>query len=126
MYGEVAEIPQSESTPFAPRSPYACAKLHAHWTVKTYRAAYGMFACSGLLFNHESPRRGELFVTRKVNTYKLNATAIPNSGPRKVTLAVAAIAAGLQSCVTLGNLDARRDWVRLFFHLKCFMRVVLI
>jgi len=92
MYGKVMQIPQTESTPFYPRSPYACAKLFAHSLAKNYREAYGMFTCSGILFNHESPRRGELFVTRKI------------------TLAVAAIAAGAQSCVVLGNLEAQRDW----------------
>lgn len=84
--------PQDESTPFYPRSPYAAAKLYSYWMVRNYREAYGLFACNGILFNHESPRRGETFVTRKI------------------TMAVARIAAGLQDEVYLGNLDARRDW----------------
>ena len=84
--------PQDESTPFYPRSPYAAAKVYAYWMVRNYREAYGIFACNGILFNHESPRRGETFVTRKI------------------TMAVARIAAGLQDELYLGNLDARRDW----------------
>jgi GDPmannose 4,6-dehydratase len=92
LYGKVLEVPQSEKTPFNPRSPYAVAKLYAYWIVVNYRQAYGMYACNGVLFNHESPRRGETFVTRKV------------------TRAVAAIASGLQDCLYLGNLDAQRDW----------------
>lgn len=84
--------PQDESTPFYPRSPYAAAKVYAYWMVRNYREAYGLFACNGILFNHESPRRGETFVTRKI------------------TMAVARIAAGLQDEVYLGNLDSRRDW----------------
>ena len=84
--------PQDESTPFYPRSPYAAAKVYAYWMVRNYREAYGIFACNGILFNHESPRRGETFVTRKI------------------TMAVARIAAGLQGELYLGNLDARRDW----------------
>ncbi|KAJ4460340.1 putative GDP-mannose dehydratase [Paratrimastix pyriformis] len=86
------EIPQKETTPFHPRSPYACAKLYGYWIVVNYREAYGMFACNGILFNHESPRRGPTFVTRKV------------------TRAVARISKGLQNELTLGNLDAKRDW----------------
>ena len=86
------EVPQEESTPFYPRSPYAAAKVYSYWMVRNYREAYGLFACNGILFNHESPRRGETFVTRKI------------------TMAVARIAAGLQSELYLGNLDARRDW----------------
>ncbi|MCL4229786.1 GDP-mannose 4,6-dehydratase [Candidatus Dependentiae bacterium] len=92
LFGKVAEVPQSESTPFYPRSPYAVAKLYAYWITKNYREAYGLFACNGILFNHESPRRGETFVTRKI------------------TRAVARIHCGMQQCLYLGNLDARRDW----------------
>lgn len=92
MFGKVVEVPQTEKTPFYPRSPYGCAKLMAHWLTVNYREAYGMFACSGILFNHESPRRGENFVTRKIS------------------LAAARIKAGQQQKLTLGNLDARRDW----------------
>ncbi len=92
LYGLVHETPQSETTPFYPRSPYAAAKLYAYWITVNYREAYGMFATNGILFNHESPRRGETFVTRKV------------------TRAVARIALGQESCLYLGNLDARRDW----------------
>jgi GDPmannose 4,6-dehydratase len=92
MYGKVVETPQSESTPFYPRSPYAVAKVFAHWMTIQYREAYGLFACNGILFNHESPRRGPTFLTRKV------------------TRGVAAILAGQESHIYLGNLDARRDW----------------
>ncbi|HXG51588.1 MAG TPA: GDP-mannose 4,6-dehydratase [candidate division Zixibacteria bacterium] len=92
MYGKVQEIPQRETTPFYPRSPYAAAKVYAYWATVNYRESYGMFACNGILFNHESPRRGETFVTRKV------------------TRAVARIRAGLDHKLYLGNLDARRDW----------------
>lgn len=92
MFGEVREVPQSEATPFNPRSPYACAKVCAHHLTANYRDAYGLFACSGILFNHESPRRGEDFVTRKI------------------TRAAARISEGLQDKLYLGNLDARRDW----------------
>ncbi|MGE5519619.1 MAG: GDP-mannose 4,6-dehydratase [Candidatus Dadabacteria bacterium] len=92
LYGLVQEVPQSEKTPFYPRSPYGVAKLYAYWIVVNYREAYNLFACNGILFNHESPLRGETFVTRKV------------------TRAVAAIAMGLQDCLFLGNLDAQRDW----------------
>lgn len=92
LYGLVQEVPQKETTPFYPRSPYGVAKLFAYWTVVNYREAYNMFACNGILFNHESPLRGETFVTRKV------------------TRGVAAIAQGLQDTLYLGNLDARRDW----------------
>jgi len=91
LYGKV-ETPQSETTPFYPRSPYGCAKLYAYWIVVNYREAYGMYACNGILFNHESPRRGRTFVTRKISR------------------AVADIKLGKQSCLYLGNLDARRDW----------------
>ncbi len=92
LYGLVQEIPQNEKTPFYPRSPYACAKLYAYWITVNYREAYGMFACNGILFNHESPLRGETFVTRKI------------------TRAVAKIALGLQDRFYLGNMDAKRDW----------------
>jgi GDPmannose 4,6-dehydratase len=92
MYGKVQAVPQTELTPFYPRSPYACAKLFAHWITVNYRESYNLFACSGILFNHESPRRGETFVTRKI------------------TLAAARIKAGLQSDLVLGNLDSKRDW----------------
>lgn len=92
LYGLVQAVPQSETTPFYPRSPYAVAKMYAYWITVNYREAYGMFACNGILFNHESPLRGETFVTRKI------------------TRAVAKIAQGLQSKLYLGNLDAERDW----------------
>lgn len=92
MFGKVQAVPQNETTPFYPRSPYGVSKLYGHWIVKNYRESYGMFACSGILFNHESERRGAEFVTRKI------------------TIAVAKIAAGLQDFVELGNLDASRDW----------------
>lgn len=92
MFGKVKEIPQRETTPFYPRSPYGAAKVYAYWTTVNYRESYGLFACNGILFNHESPRRGETFVTRKI------------------TRAVAAIKAGLQDKLYLGNLDAKRDW----------------
>jgi GDPmannose 4,6-dehydratase len=92
LYGLVRETPQRETTPFYPRSPYACAKLYAYWITVNYREAYGIYACNGILFNHESPRRGETFVTRKI------------------TRAIARIALGLQDCLYLGNLDALRDW----------------
>ena len=92
MFGKVLEVPQSEETPFYPRSPYACAKVFAHWQTVNYRESYGLFACNGILFNHESPRRGETFVTRKI------------------TRAVARIVAGKQKKLYMGNLDAKRDW----------------
>jgi GDPmannose 4,6-dehydratase len=92
MFGKVSETPQCETTPFYPRSPYAAAKVYAYWATVNYRESYGMFACNGILFNHESPRRGETFVTRKI------------------TRAVAHIKAGLQDKLFLGNLDAKRDW----------------
>src|SRR5206468_2615353 len=92
MFGKVQEIPQTERTPFYPRSPYGCAKVYAHWITVNYRESYGLFACNGILFNHESPRRGETFVTRKI------------------TRAVAHIQASLQDKLYLGNLDAKRDW----------------
>ena len=92
LYGKVQEVPQSETTPFYPRSPYAAAKIYAYWITVNYREAYGMFACNGILFNHESPVRGETFVTRKI------------------TLALARIKLGLQDALYLGNLNALRDW----------------
>ena len=92
LYGKVQEIPQRETTPFYPRSPYAVAKLYAYWITVNYREAYGMYACNGILFNHESPTRGETFVTRKI------------------TRALARIKLGLQDCLYLGNMDAKRDW----------------
>lgn len=92
LYGLVQAVPQSETTPFYPRSPYAVAKLYAYWITVNYREAYGMYACNGILFNHESPLRGETFVTRKI------------------TRGVAKIALGLQDCIYLGNLNAQRDW----------------
>ncbi len=92
LFGKVQETPQKETTPFYPRSPYAVAKLYAYWITVNYREAYGMYACNGILFNHESPVRGETFVTRKI------------------TRALARIKLGLQDCVYLGNLDAKRDW----------------
>jgi GDPmannose 4,6-dehydratase len=92
LYGKVQEIPQRETTPFYPRSPYAVAKLYAYWITVNYREAYGMYACNGILFNHESPVRGETFVTRKI------------------TRALARIYLGLQDCLYLGNLNAKRDW----------------
>ena len=92
MYGKVAEMPQTEKTPFYPRSPYGCAKVYSFWQTVNYREAYGLFACNGVLFNHESPRRGETFVTRKI------------------TRAATRIKLGLQEKLYLGNLDARRDW----------------
>ena len=100
LYGKVQEIPQTETTPFYPRSPYACAKLYAFWCTVNYREAYGIYACNGILFNHESPRRGETFVSRKI------------------TRAVARITLGLQENLFLGNLDAMRDWG----HTKDFVR----
>jgi GDPmannose 4,6-dehydratase len=92
LYGLVQETPQSERTPFYPRSPYAVAKLYAYWITVNYREAFGIYACNGILFNHESPRRGETFVTRKI------------------TMAACRIKHGLQDCLYLGNLDAKRDW----------------
>lgn len=101
LYGEVREIPQRETTPFYPRSPYAVAKMYAYWIVVNYRESYGMHACNGILFNHESPRRGETFVTRKI------------------TRAIANISQGLESCLELGNMDALRDWG----HAKDYVRM---
>jgi GDPmannose 4,6-dehydratase len=92
LYGKVQEVPQTETTPFYPRSPYGAAKLYAFWIVKNYREAYGLHASNGILFNHESPRRGETFVTRKI------------------TMAAVRISRGLQQCLYMGNIDAKRDW----------------
>ncbi|HBC3479608.1 GDP-mannose 4,6-dehydratase [Vibrio sp. 2094] len=101
LYGEVQEIPQRETTPFHPRSPYAVAKMYAYWITVNYRESYGMYACNGILFNHESPRRGETFVTRKI------------------TRAIANISQGLESVLELGNMDALRDWG----HAKDYVRM---
>ena len=101
LYGLVQEIPQKETTPFYPRSPYAAAKMYAYWITVNYREAYGMYACNGILFNHESPRRGETFVTRKI------------------TRGLANIAQGLETCIYMGNLDALRDWG----HAKDYVRM---
>ncbi|WAC20459.1 GDP-mannose 4,6-dehydratase [Luteolibacter sp. SL250] len=101
LYGLVQEIPQKETTPFHPRSPYGVAKLYAYWIAVNYREAYGIYACNGILFNHESPRRGETFVTRKI------------------TRGIANISQGLESCLYLGNLDALRDWG----HAKDYVRM---
>jgi len=101
LYGEVQEIPQKETTPFHPRSPYAVAKMYAYWIVVNYRESYGMYACNGILFNHESPRRGETFVTRKI------------------TRGLANIAQGLEDCLYMGNIDALRDWG----HAKDYVRM---
>jgi len=100
LYGKVQETPQSETTPFYPRSPYAVAKQYAYWIVVNYREAYNIFACNGILFNHESPRRGPTFVTRKT------------------TMAVARIAKGLQNCLYLGNMDSKRDWGHAKYYIK--------
>ena len=101
LYGDVQEIPQTETTPFYPRSPYAVAKMYAYWIVVNYREAYGIYACNGILFNHESPRRGETFVTRKI------------------TRALSNISQGLENCLFLGNMDALRDWG----HAKDYVRM---
>jgi GDPmannose 4,6-dehydratase len=101
LYGLVQEIPQKETTPFYPRSPYAVAKMYAYWITVNYREAYGMYACNGILFNHESPRRGETFVTRKI------------------TRGLSHIAQGLEKCLYMGNMDALRDWG----HAKDYVRM---
>jgi len=106
LYGLVQEVPQSERTPFYPRSPYAAAKLYAYWITVNYREAYNMFACNGILFNHESPVRGETFVTRKI------------------TRGVAAIALGMQDCLYLGNLEARRDWGHARDYVEAMWRIL--
>ena len=102
MFGLVQEIPQKETTPFYPRSPYGCSKVYAYWLTKNYREAYGMYTCTGILFNHESPRRGETFVTRKI------------------TMGFKAISEGKQNVLYLGNLDAKRDWG----HAKDYVRAM--
>ena len=104
LFGKVQEVPQKETTPFYPRSPYGVAKLYGYWIVKNYREAYGLHASSGILFNHESPRRGETFVTRKI------------------TRGLSRISTGEQDVLSLGNLDARRDWG----HAKDFVRACLL
>ena len=101
LFGKVQEVPQTETTPFYPRSPYAVAKMYAYWITVNYREAYGMYACNGILFNHESPLRGETFVTRKI------------------TRALARISLGTQDCLYLGNMDAKRDWG----HAKDYVRM---
>jgi GDPmannose 4,6-dehydratase len=101
LYGLVQEVPQKETTPFYPRSPYAVAKLYSYWITVNYREAYGMYACNGILFNHESPRRGETFVTRKI------------------TRGLANIAQGLEACLYMGNIDSLRDWG----HAKDYVRM---
>ncbi len=106
LYGLVQEVPQKETTPFYPRSPYAVAKLYAYWITVNYREAYNMYACNGILFNHESPLRGETFVTRKI------------------TRAAAAIALGLQDCLFLGNLNAQRDWGHAKDYVEAMWRIL--
>ena len=106
LYGKVEEVPQNENTPFHPYSPYAVAKLYGFWIVKEYREAYDMFCCSGILFNHESERRGETFVTRKI------------------TLAAARISQGLQDCVYLGNMDSLRDWGYAKDYVECMWLIL--
>ena len=106
LYGKVEEVPQSETTPFHPYSPYAVAKLYGFWIIKEYREAYNMFCCSGILFNHESERRGETFVTRKI------------------TLAAARIAQGKQKCLYLGNLDSLRDWGYAKDYVECMWLIL--
>ncbi len=106
LYGKVQEVPQSETTPFYPRSPYAVAKMYAYWITVNYREAYNMFACNGILFNHESPLRGETFVTRKI------------------TRAVAKIALGLQEKFYLGNMDAKRDWGHAKDYVECMWKIL--
>ena len=106
LYGKVEEVPQNENTPFHPYSPYAVAKLYGYWIIKEYREAYNMFCCSGILFNHESERRGETFVTRKI------------------TLAAARIAQGKQNCLYLGNLDSLRDWGYAKDYVECMWLIL--
>ena len=101
LYGQVQETPQKETTPFYPRSPYAVAKLYSYWITVNYREAYGMYACNGILFNHESPRRGETFVTRKI------------------TRGLTSVAQGLSPCLFMGNIDSLRDWG----HAKDYVRM---
>lgn len=106
LYGLVQEVPQKETTPFYPRSPYGVAKIYGFWITKNYREAYNMYACNGILFNHESPRRGETFVTRKI------------------TMATAAIALGKQECLYLGNLNAQRDWGHAKDYVEAMWRIL--
>ncbi|MVZ65286.1 GDP-mannose 4,6-dehydratase [Sphingobacterium sp. DK4209] len=106
LYGLVQEVPQKETTPFYPRSPYGVAKIYGFWITKNYREAYNMYACNGILFNHESPRRGETFVTRKI------------------TMATAAIALGKQDCLYLGNLNAQRDWGHAKDYVEAMWRIL--
>ena len=106
LYGLVQAVPQSETTPFYPRSPYAVAKIYGYWITVNYREAYGMFACNGILFNHESPLRGETFVTRKI------------------TRGVAKIALGMQNCIYMGNLDAKRDWGHAKDYVEAMWRIL--
>jgi GDPmannose 4,6-dehydratase len=106
LYGLVQEVPQSKTTPFYPRSPYAVAKMYAYWITVNYREAYGMFACNGILFNHESPLRGETFV------------------PRKITRAAAKIGLGLQDKLYLGNVDAKRDWGHAKDYVECMWKIL--
>jgi GDPmannose 4,6-dehydratase len=106
LYGKVEEVPQNENTPFHPYSPYAVAKLYGYWIVKEYREAYGMYCCSGILFNHESERRGETFVTRKI------------------TLAAARIAQGMQEVLLLGNLSSKRDWGYARDYVECMWLIL--
>lgn len=106
LYGKVVEVPQKETTPFYPRSPYGVAKLYGYWITKNYREAYDMFACNGILFNHESPRRGETFVTRKI------------------TLAAGRIAVGIQDVLYLGNMDALRDWGHARDYVECMWKIL--
>ena len=106
LYGKVEEVPQNENTPFHPYSPYAVAKLYGYWIIKEYREAYNMFCCSGILFNHESERRGETFVTRKI------------------TLAAARISQGLQDCLYLGNMDSLRDWGYAKDYVECMWLIL--
>ena len=106
LYGLVQEVPQSETTPFYPRSPYAVAKMYAYWITVNYREAYGMYACNGILFNHESPHRGETFVTRKI------------------TRAAAKIGLGLQDKLYLGNMDAKRDWGHAKDYVECMWKIL--
>ena len=106
LYGLVQEVPQKETTPFYPRSPYAVAKMYAYWITVNYREAYGMFACNGILFNHESPLRGETFVTRKI------------------TRSIAQMALGLNNCLFMGNIDARRDWGHAKDYVEAMWRIL--
>ena len=106
LYGKVQAIPQTETTPFYPRSPYAVAKLYGYWITVNYRESYGIYACNGILFNHESPRRGETFVTRKI------------------TRGLANISQGLEACLFMGNLDALRDWGHAKDYVEAMWRIL--